>query len=687
MTKKLTPLEDVPSNQLSNSLSTTKSIQHKKDLLEAVRRTNPASVNTAPVIFWDVEGSLKTSMIDDSDLKQQMNIVENGVNYNIKRYNDLRVLNERLTLSLKAKLDELDDQKSSFEDLHAMKNAQTEDSMRIECLHRDTGQVERQIHEKTHYQRRLEHMLTRLKTNQLKFDAHMTGMEDTMRNIQKDGMEVRLMRRGLDAGLAKALLVLEETKMNLQVSRKDREVLMEQRRVEYKNALMLSDWLREREKMKVELGIELRGDLTLEEERFLKSQIDDKQEKTRNLQRASEEGLKKLQSMDEAFTKLKQVTGVKNVEEMHEKFSNQKSNKLQLEIEVKDAEHRLAAAKKAHAKQENLFQELKSSGSGMTEFNRESIIKLEEAFSEARNDQKFIRADSERIASVLLGLHQGAQGLLQRVQPYHSLAEGGVFELTQVGEEASPWTETVDALTTAEHVLTKMTEAISGDGAAGAPGATFEEDDDNDSHYSRDSRSLDTLDEAPNHTNNVRIKSRRFLRDYEVDEDADNMEMSADINAQMPSAVAAINIENAGAGGANTTGTTTNGGGGGGGNGGATAGMSGGQLGGDDAKVPSRLAVKKHSAQVSLEAKRKEEMEVRRKKLMDRMENKGEKSADGEKQDDARIGLTAKYKAQKASGDRLSIGHKPPTLPDGVTMRDDPMTKTIAFLNAVPKLS
>jgi len=47
------------------------------------------------------------------------------------------------------------------------KQAQTEDSMRIECLHRDTGQVERQIHEKTHYQRRLEHMLTRLKTNQV----------------------------------------------------------------------------------------------------------------------------------------------------------------------------------------------------------------------------------------------------------------------------------------------------------------------------------------------------------------------------------------------------------------------------------------------------------------------------------------------------------------------------------------
>lgn len=50
--------------------------------------------------------------------------------------------------------------------------------------------------------------------------------------------------------------------------------------------------------------------------------------------RASEEGQKKLQSMEEAFTKLKQITGVQNVGDMHEKFSNQKSNKLQLEVEV-----------------------------------------------------------------------------------------------------------------------------------------------------------------------------------------------------------------------------------------------------------------------------------------------------------------------------------------------------------------
>ena len=41
----------------------------------------------------------------------------------------------------------------------------------------------------------------------------MTGMQDTMRNILKEGAEVRLMRKGLEAGLAKATIVLEETRI------------------------------------------------------------------------------------------------------------------------------------------------------------------------------------------------------------------------------------------------------------------------------------------------------------------------------------------------------------------------------------------------------------------------------------------------------------------------------------------
>lgn len=69
----------------------------------------------------------------------------------------------------------------------------------------------------------------------------------------------------------------------------------------------------------------------------------------------------------------------------------------------------------------------------------------------------------------------------------------------------------------------------------------------------------------------------------------------------------------------------------------------------------------------------------------------------------------AKYKAQQSSSSRylviffyvfifiyiftsiiylfrLSVHHHPPTLPPNVTLRDDPMTKTQAFLTCMPNL-
>jgi hypothetical protein len=59
--------------------------------------------------------------IDNSEVKQQLAIVENGVNYSARRFNDLKVMNDRLTRDLKARLDELDNQKRAFERLDAMK--------------------------------------------------------------------------------------------------------------------------------------------------------------------------------------------------------------------------------------------------------------------------------------------------------------------------------------------------------------------------------------------------------------------------------------------------------------------------------------------------------------------------------------------------------------------------------------
>lgn len=591
----------------------------------AVRRLNPAGTNSAPAIFWDVEGSLKTTTIDDSDVKQQVSIVESGVNYSAKRFNDLKVLNDRLSYQLKSKLDELDDQKKAFEQLDAMKRSSTDDGMRLERLSKEIEEVEEEIYLKTHYSRQLEHVLDRLKKNQLKFDAHMTGMEDTLRVLEKEAIDVRLLRKGLDAGLAKSHMVLEETQSRLANARKTREVMLAQRKQELKNAQMLQDWIFRREETKLQLALELRGDLTKEEESFLAAQLSEKKEKKHRLEKASEEGSKKLQAMDDAFNKLKQVTGVSSLEEMFEKFSSQKSNKKSLEQEVKDAEARLLSAKKAHAKQERVFQELKSSGGGAAELTRESINKLNHSIEETKNEFKITRAASERLSSVLLGLNQGSRGLVQRVQPYNHLSEGGVFELTQMEDDA-PWAETLDALSNAEQILAKMLEILNGENGNGGASNSIFDDEESSMGESMDGHGNGfSIGDAPSHVNNIRIKSKKILREMEwtngTHRDEDQSDPVTNANAGgMTTAMTTGGLGNTGPG------VTTN----------PSNGLKEGFLTSPDGhldgissgvgtsdgnnvfsfkmdEVPSRITVKKSSVRTSIEAKKKEEMEIRRK--------------------------------------------------------------------------
>jgi hypothetical protein len=50
-----------------------------------------------------------------------------------------------------------------------------------------------------------------LPPHQSKFDVHLTGMEEAMRSIRREGEDVKLLRRNLDIGLAKAMSVLDDT--------------------------------------------------------------------------------------------------------------------------------------------------------------------------------------------------------------------------------------------------------------------------------------------------------------------------------------------------------------------------------------------------------------------------------------------------------------------------------------------
>ena len=183
--------------------------------------------------------------------------------------------------------------------------------------------------------------------------------------------------------------------------------------------------MRQREVEKEALAKELRGELTPEEEAFLRAQISAKQDKVRSLQRLNEEGNKRFLAMEEAFSQLKQVTGVSSLVDMYDKFSNQKGKKSDLLQEVRDAEVRLEAVKQAQLKYEETFSELHSSGGatstlasnnattsnnnttsssgaagGPEDVTKDSTEHLESTIAAAKNDCKVATPDPSNLALV-----------------------------------------------------------------------------------------------------------------------------------------------------------------------------------------------------------------------------------------------------------------------------------------------
>ena len=97
--------------------------------------------------------------------------MEDGVNGAARRYNDLRILNDRRARELKQKLDELESLRLEYDSMSKMKTRDTPQANRMDSLKVEITEVEDDIERLLHYRRQLEHMLTRLRRNQVPYSS------------------------------------------------------------------------------------------------------------------------------------------------------------------------------------------------------------------------------------------------------------------------------------------------------------------------------------------------------------------------------------------------------------------------------------------------------------------------------------------------------------------------------------
>ena len=506
-----------------------------------------------------------------------------------------------------------------------------------------------------HYRRQLEHMLKRLQKNQLAFDCHLGHMADARDAALREHADMEAMTRQIEAGHTAVTLELAEAQRLKDVEQGEMDRALAQREAEAEQSARMEAWQKQRKLERQQFQAEMRGDLSENEEKLLQAKLRERKATLSDVRAEHETLQREANQLEGAFAAVRQATGVNSLDEVVEKFQSQQSNRKSLMAEKRDAEERLLQAKRSKERLEARFAELRASGIGSTEMNRDIAEQLEGEIAGARAELKASNAGCERLEAVLVALRQGAVGLYQRLRPFGHLLEGeGSLPtaamlpgatMTQSGPPDVQSVDSADALHLSEIMLSKMVEILGGGdhGGARSPVAQIE-----------DEPGASAVDERGSLTgeNNVRVRSDATSRD--LDRQGATFLTAGD--AMMDEA------DDGGEGAA-----------------GMDVGLTDAQIAGAlDDLVPSRRFLKLSSTRQHQEALRRIDADDRQKRIMELAESSAtQKKAQG----------VARKKAQDAALARLSQALNNGQPKPLSRTKDSAIERSLDMINTMPEMA
>ncbi|KAF0686123.1 Aste57867_22088 [Aphanomyces stellatus] len=596
--------------------------------------------------------------VPESDLNagnKDVSILEDGVNLNARKYNDRRrvaltkekelnqLLDEYKTMQLETfELDKIHNQESTGAKEIQRLNVEIDEcmlSMEEKVEADDVDNVDARSWWQMHARRQLEHMIRRLQSNQVKFDSHIAAMSVAVEASAREAEDVRVLCRQLEAGKSRTVQMLQDLQQQISIERKTRGRELSENTIKAKNAERMEQWRLKRIKQRSELAAELRGDLGLDEERKLLRDIDNKRKANADLSASNMEISQRAADHDQVFLQLKQVTGASCLQDVVDKFSAQNSSNASLEKEKARAEARLAAAKASKEGAIKALNDLKASGIGGIELNRDVYTALENDILQAKGQLKGNKAAYDCLDGVLAAVRQGASSLVQRLVPFDDILEINDDALAALtGKDSAN-----DLLAVAEIKFAKVIEVVGQQNGSVGGFNSFGGDADDDDHarMSGGGSSGEMGDEAKHavwspagnsdpvvHKNNIRVQAKPATQKPDsARSDASSAAPDEDLDGVM------------------------------------------------DVLVPSRDILKMSSNRHFAEIIRKKELEEKRKNAAERGIS------------DEELTSKLKKKSQNEADKRLSAN---PTsrmgLPPGVSQKDDAITKSNAFVTQMPTL-
>ncbi|KAE9004520.1 hypothetical protein PR002_g17036 [Phytophthora rubi] len=409
-----------------------KKITHKRELVEAVRKA------TTPIMLPGRESALSSSIrslhegngssgVPETDSSQRdIECLEDGVHLNARKFNELKLTAERRQRELNGLLDELRVLQLENEALSRMQNQDTPISKKNIQIKQLIAQCTASMEEQMHLRRQLEHMIRRLQTTQLRVDAQLTGMAAAVDSSEREVEEVKMLCRHLEVGKSRAVQFLQEVQLQLQVERKARARELGYHEVRARNSQKMEAWRLQRAQERAEMVAEMRGDLSVEEEARLMRCIENRERANEALHAANLVKSQKNADFEAVLAELKLAMGASSLREVVEKIAAQAATSVSLDKEKTQAEERLIAVRQEKEQVLQELNELKASGIGGIELNREVYNTLESEIQQAKATLKVNKSAYERLDGVMSAVRQGSFGLARRLQAFDDVLETGM---------------------------------------------------------------------------------------------------------------------------------------------------------------------------------------------------------------------------------------------------------------------
>lgn len=294
-----------------------------------------------------------------------------------------------------------------------------------------------------------EQIVKRLKEERVGFDNQLAAIERTLAAKQHDYEELLLLSADANHAREVAVQELERVKGGYEEVKRHREKELRERQQEAQVKSDMQARIEKREKLRQEIIAKEAGDLGEEEEDALKANvITNKFEEGKSAVDQTEHR-SKIDVFETAFRKIKEATGVSDVNEVIQKIVSQESTTDNLMMLTRENQTKIELLNEEKAALKARVEEIKYSGPGGGH-RRKMVDDHEENLSSSAAKLERCRLKYERLAKMLISVKAGIDHLADK--------------LDQVREDSRQITMTddtiVDVMYQCEQTLVNLLQSV-----------------------------------------------------------------------------------------------------------------------------------------------------------------------------------------------------------------------------------